>query len=525
MSHADLRSAVSLNWDVLLLGAIFLMLAVVSLASLPLPSIVCAQDVGVLLDAGWRYYQGQRCHADYISPLGPLFALLPGIFFKLSGPEYASLQLLPVAVTAVIGSWIFALTRGTVPKIVALFGSVAVGLFAGGLFHPGFEHRALTYAVFYNRVGYGLLCISFVAACFPRSRCSDSKRIFLDASLGAALCLMLFLKINFFAAGCFFALLSLLLCRRTANEWVCLFGSAGVVGLIFGFAIGFRFDLMLADLRLALFAREGSTSNLFFYPLRNFQANADYFAVVGLLSVAAALFAFQEPKHRRSAIIALGVLWAAVVVGFGLTLMQSHGDGRCFPTVVVGAMALLAWIGLGEAREFLTYRIVTAGALVMSVMVVWPHVSAYQFLATLRAEQLPGTFNSPALRDWKVSAFNSWGEDFIPMINEGVTLIRNNAEPDGTLQYIDMANNFSFALGMRSPKRAFLWWDDRSTYSAKSHPNIEVFEDTDYLLLPVTRPIQPQPVWSQIYGAYVDEHYEEAARSPNFLLLRRKVKS
>ena len=86
MSHADLRSAVSLNWDVLLLGAIFLMLAVVSLASLPLPSIVCAQDVGVLLDAGWRYYQGQRCHADYISPLGPLFALLPGIFFKLSGP-------------------------------------------------------------------------------------------------------------------------------------------------------------------------------------------------------------------------------------------------------------------------------------------------------------------------------------------------------------------------------------------------------------------------------------------------------
>lgn len=525
MSLPRLQSATWQNWDMLLLAAMFILLKFVSIASLPLPSVVCAQDVGVLLDAGWRHYQGQRCHADYISPLGPLFGMLPGIFFKLSGPVYASLQLLPATVTVIISAWMFALTRGALPKALALLGSVGVGLFAGGLFHPGFEHRALTFAVFYNRVGYGLLCISFVAACFPRAGCSTPKRMLLDASLGAALCLMLFLKINFFAAGCIFALLSLFLFRRTSKEWACLLASAGLIVLVFGFAIGFRFDFMFADLRLALVSREGSTSNLFFYPLRNFQANADYFAIVGLLSVAAALFAFQEPKHRRSAIIALGVLWPAVVVGFGLTLMQSHGDGRCFPTVVAGAMAIPAWMGLGEARKFLTYRIVTAGALVLSVMVIWPHVSAYQFLTTLRAEQLPGTFDSPALRDWKVSAFNSWGEDFVPMINEGMTLIRNNAEPDGTLQYIDMANNFSFALGMRSPKRAVLWWDDRSTYSARSHPDIEVFEDTDYLLLPVTRPIQPQPVWSQIYGAYVAEHYEEAARSPNFLLLRRKARS
>ena len=525
MSLPPLRSAASDSWDILLLVAISLLLIVVSMVSLPLPSVVCAQDVGVLLDAGWRFYQGQKCHADYISPLGPLFGMLPGIFFKLNGPEYASLRFLPAAITLVTSVWIFAFTRGAVPKLVALVGSVSVGLFAGGLFHPGFEHRALTFAVFYNRVGYGLLCVAFVAACFPRENCGACKRMFLDASLGAALGLMLFLKINFFAAGCLFALLSLLLFRRTAKEWACLFASAGVVGVVFGFAIGFRFDLMFSDLRLALFSREGSTSNLFFYPLRNFQANADYFAIAGLLSLAAALFAFQEPKLRRGALIALGLFWSAVVVGFGLTLMQSHGDGRCFPTIVAGAMAIVAWIGIGQARQYLTYRILAAGALVVSAMVIWPHVSAYHFLTTLRAEQLPGTFDSPALRDWKITAFNSWGEDFVPMINEGISLIRNNTEPGGSLQYIDMANNFSFALGMRSPKRAVLWWDDRSTYSAKSHPGTEVFEDTDYLLLPVTRPIQPQPVWSQIYGSYVAEHYEEAARSQNFLLLRRKENS
>lgn len=525
MKISRLRKIAEHDWDIFFLCLALAYLALVSRTSLPLPSIVCAQDVGVLLDAGWRFYQGQKCHEDYISPLGPLLGILPGIFFKLIGPEYASLQLLPVTVTAIIGGWIFAVTRAGVPKIVALFSSLAVGLFAGGLFHPGFEHRALTFAVFYNRVGYGLLCISFLSACLPRGDYSNRKRMFLDGSLGAALCLMLFLKINFFAAGCLFALLSLLLFRRTKQEWACLFVSACSVGLMFGIAINFRFDLMITDLRLAFFSREGSTSNLFFYPLRNFQTNADYFAVAGLLSLIVFIFTIQESKWRRNALTALGVFWSAIAVGFGLTLMQSHGDGRCFPTVVSGATALLAWMGLNTKVMLLIYRILTAGVLLLSGLVIWPHLAAYHFLKTLRAEQLPGLFDGVALRDWKVAPFNSWGENFVPMINEGMSLIKKNAEPTRSLQYIDMANNFSFGLGMRSPKRALLWWDDRSTYSAKSYPDTNVFEDTDYLLLPITRPIQPQPVWMQIYGAYVTEHYEEAARSSNFLLLRRKGKS
>ena len=475
-----------------------------------------------MLDAGWRYFQGQKCHADYMSPLGPLFAILPGLCFKILGPAYESLKVLPISVTVIVTLWMFALMRSAVPKIVAVLGSLAVGLFAGGLFHPGFEYRALTFAVFYNRVGYGLLCVAVVAALLPRTECGQRTRMFRDASLAITLGCLLFLKINFFAAGCLFALCSLFLYRRNSKEWASLTVAAIVVLLAFGFEIGFRFDLMAADLRLALFSREGSTANLFFYPIRNFVANADYFAVVGLMIAAVALAAVQDADGRRYAFISLGVLLVAVAIGFALTLMQSHGDGRCFPTVVSGAIALVAWTSLSKTCSILVYRTLCAGAIAVATLVIWPHLAAYQFLKTLRAEQFSGVFDGAALQGWKVTPFNSWGEDFVPMVNEGMALIREHAGSNASVQYIDMANNFSFGLGMRSPKKSMLWWDDRSTYSLKSHPTTEVFEDTDYILLPIARPIQPQPVWSQIYGPYVMEQYEEAARSPNFLLLRRK---
>ena len=522
MKATNLQLAVLKSWDIWLTLISIAALAAIAATSMPLPSLVCAQDVGVMLDAGWRNYQGQRCHVDYISPLGPLFAMLPGICFKIYGPVYESLKFLPISVTAICTLWMLGLSRTALPKILALLGSSAVGLFAGGLFHPGFEYRALTFAVFYNRVGYGLLCIVALAALLPRNTGEQRFLIFRDASLATALCFLLFLKINFFAAGCLFALCSILLYKRGGWEWVSLLASAAIVISVFGGAIGFRFDLMTADLCLAMFSREGSSANLFFYPLRNFVANADYFVVVVLMMAIVILAAIQDRNCSRNYFASLAVLLVAVTVGFGLTLMQSHGDGRCFPTVVSGSMALVAWNSLSKKRNDLIQSTLCVGTAVVAALVSWPHLAAYQFLKSIRVDQFSGVFEGAALRSWKVAPFNSWGENFIPMVNEGMALIREKAGTNATVQYIDMANNFSFGLGMRSPKGSMLWWDDRSTYSRKAHPDQTVFADTDCLLLPLTRPIQPQPVWGEIYGPYVTGAYMEIGRSANFLLLGKK---
>lgn len=522
MSTLHLRSFLGRHWDGLALALLFFVLLVMSLRSMPLPSVACAQDVGVLLDAGWRYFQGQQCHVDYHSPLGPLFAFLPGIFFKAFGPDYLSLKLLPFSVSLLFAAWVYLLTRDAVAKPVSLLGSIAIGLFAGGLFHPGFDYRALTFATFYNRVSYGFLSVAAVAALLPRSGAGKSKASILDASLGMSLLAMLFLKINFFAAGIVFLAGSLLLFRRSRQEWVWLCAGAGVVILVVGPMISFRFDLMARDLSLALASREGSTAGLFFFPMRNLLANADYFAVVTLLAIVVLLATVQEPSSRRMGVSALFALLLPTCVGFGLTLMQSHGDGRCFPTMVAGAIAACAWVGSEKLYTLNTQRISNVAVCLLAVMVAWPHAAAYHFLYGLQNEQFAGEFDSNPLKSWRVSPFNSWGENFVPMVNEAAALIREHASSGSSLQYIDMANFFSFALGMRSPKGSMLWWDDRSTYSRRSHPSETVFADTDFLLLPLTRPIQPQPVWTEIYGSYIADSFSEAGRSANFLLLGRK---
>lgn len=513
------------RWSDFAFVLIFGVLLFVSLRSMPLPSIACAQDVGVLLDAGWRYYQGQQCHVDYHSPLGPLFAMLPGIFFTLLGPDYLSLKLLPFSVSLLTAAWVYLLTSASMSRAVSLLGSVSIGLFAGGLFHPGFDYHALTFATFYNRVCYGLLSVAAISALLPRSDITARKASALDASLGASLSAMLFLKVNFFAAGALFLVASLLLFKRSQREWLWLFIGAGAVGTFFVASIGFRLDLMAADLALALASREGSTGSLFFFPARNFLANADYFAIIAILGLTMALAAAQEWSQRRVAFCALFALLFPTAVGFGLTLMQSHGDGRCFPTMVAGAMAACAWTGAGRLHTITTRRIIIAATCLLAGMIAWPHLAAYQFLHSLKNEQFAGEFSSQPLKAWRVSPFNSWGEDFVPLVNEALDLLRLHVRPDASLQYIDMASVFSFALGMRSPKPSMLWWDDRSTYSRRSHPDESVFEDTDFILLPVTRPVQPQPVWTEIYGSFITQNYSEAGRSGNFLLLRKNSRS
>ncbi|MFM7375707.1 MAG: hypothetical protein ACKO39_11225, partial [Chthoniobacterales bacterium] len=404
-----LSSTILSKWDIVALAFIFSVLGLVLAAAIPLPSIACAQDIGVMLDAGWRYYQGQQCHVDYRSPLGPVFAMLPGIPFKLFGPEYSSLRFLPLFVTVCIGFWSIALMRNVVPKAVSLVTSLAIGLFSGGLFHPGFAYQALTFATFYNRVAFGLLCIAVIACLIPRSKVAAGRALFVDASLGVALGIVLFLKVNFFVFGAVLAGVSLVFNRRTLRSLGVTAAGFVVVSALIAASFGFRFDLMLADISMAAAAREGVTYSLFFHPLRNFLANADYFALSAILTVVLFFEAVQAPEHRKTCFIALAVFWMPTLLGYGITLMQSHGDGRCFPTLIAGGAAACAWLATDQGVRPLVKNVVAAIVALQAVLVVVPHAAAYQFLTQLRRDSFEGSFTAEALSAWRVGPFNSYG--------------------------------------------------------------------------------------------------------------------
>jgi hypothetical protein len=521
MITAKLKSVFLEVWDLLALALMVLGLFLVAALSLALPSVVCAQDIGVMLDAGWRFYQGQQTHVDYRSPLGPFFSMLFGIPFVILGPDYSSLRLLPVVVAALLGFWALFIVRRIVPQPIAILSAIGIGLFGGGIFHPGFPYQALTFATFYNRVAFGLLSIVVVCCFLPRDTMGSLRKSLTDASAGIAVGLLLFLKANFFVLAAVPIGLSFFLYKRSAAVFACLAAGFVAVFLLMATSIGFRFDLMWQDISMAAAARQGVATQLFFYPARNFLANWDYFALAAVISSGLLVAAWQSSEQRKVILTALAVYWVPILIGFGVTLIQSHGDGRSFPTMLAGGAVACAWLARDRlVRPVVYYTVVTAAAL-QCIILALPHLGAYGFLISLKSENFPGSFQSEPLRAWRVGPFNSNGEEFVPLLNEGAALVAAHAEASSSLQYIDFANNINLALRMRSPKGAMLWWDNNSTYSAKSFPSVESFGDTDYVLIPTTRPIQPLDTWLGIYGGFVKANYSEVARSENFLLLRK----
>lgn len=497
----------------------------VSCRSMPLPNVGFAQDLGVFLDAGWRFYQGQRCHADYTSGLGSVFAMLAGLPFKLLGPEYASLKMLPSAISAIVTIWAYSLIRGAVGKSETALASLAVGLYAGGIFHPGFEPEALTFAAFYNRVGFGLLSIVFLASLLRLPAESVLKNRWMEASVGAALILSLFLKVNYFVIGLVPVALSVLVRPRRIEYVVRVVVFAACTFIVLLPSIGFRVDKMMSDLWIATQIRGSVAGNLTFFPWRNFSQNLDYFCI--LVMQTACLVPTRQLKLSYHAIASVAILWLPTILGYGITLMQTHGAGRCFPTIVVGMVLsgamLQASLAAGAGDVATRLRIFRIGTLLASALIVVPHLYAYVVLSKMRPTDFNGWFDGIPLRELRVGSANTWGEHFPAVTNEGMALVQSYCGSTDSLQYIDMANLFNFGLGIRSPKGSLLWWDDRATYSKTSFPSFESFKDTDFILISTTVPLCPQPSWGDIYGEWLLENYYEIGRSDNFVLFRRRA--
>jgi hypothetical protein len=519
-------------------------LFIVATISLPLPQIGFAQDLGVMLDAGWRYHQGQRTHADYHSPLGPLLAIIFGLPMKIGGPTYGSMKLLPAVVTATFTAWTALVCSTTIPPWPKACLAAAIGSATGGLFHLGFPVEALSFAVFYNRIGFGLLCIIGICALLPRATDELPKPVpaIRDASIAVASCMCFFLKVNFFIAALPFWLATLLLHRRTRRDYAWFAVAFGGACLFFLNEIGFRLDKMLFDLSMAADARRACLDS-FFFPVRNAVANHDFAIILTILTIALYPTLRADDNSVRTAFLRLASIWGPAMLGYGLTLMQSHGDGRGIPLVLVSLAAGLAWsieamrrcdktvVECASQRTVpLPIRRSTASAVGMTCLVcgaalfIIPHAYSYLFLMQVSGAVGPRQFQAPAIRDLYIGAFaNNLEPNAVPKMNEALQLLSRHSSPGDSLQYMDMNNIYTFASQLRSPARSMLFWDNRSSYTAAKHPPSTDFSDSDFLLVPKQQLTQGplETAWWSIYAMAIEDHYDLVEETTCFKLWRR----
>lgn len=523
-------------------------LFIVATISLPLPQIGFAQDLGVMLDAGWRYYQGQRTHADYHSPLGPLFAIIFGLPMKLGGPTYSSMKLLPAVVTAVFTAWTVVVCSTTVHPWPRACLAAAIGAASGGLFHLGFPVEALSFAVFYNRVGFGLLCIIGLSSLLPRAtdglpRAVPSIR---DTSIAVASGMCFFLKVNFFIAALPFWLATTLLHRRTRRDYAWF--AVALVGTCAFFLneIGFRLDRMLFDLSMAADARRACLDS-FFFPLRNAVANHDFAIILALLTVGMYPVLRADDASIRTTCLRLGCVWGPALLGYSLTLMQSHGDGRGIPLVLVSLATGLAWSiealrrcekSSGASESLPSVRALKHGSTAITVgnaclvcgaaLFIIPHAYSYYFLLQVSRAAGSRQFQATAVRDLYIGPFaNNLEPNAVPKMNEALQLLSRHMPPGASLQYMDMNNIYTFASQSRSPARSMLFWDNRSSYTAARHPPAADFSDSDFLLMPKPQLTQAplETEWWSIYAIAIEDNYDVAEETTFFKLWRRSQDS
>jgi len=514
----------------------------VAMSSLPLPQIGFAQDLGVMMDAGWRYFQGMRTHADYHSPLGPLFAIIFGLPMKIGGPTYASFKLLPPVITTIFTIWTAIVTSTSLQPWTRACLAAGVGAASGGLFHLGFPIEALSFAVFYNRIGFGLLCIIGLCALLPRGSRNLPTWLppFRNASIAIASGMLLFLKVNFFFAALPFWLAAGLLHRRTRSQ-VLVFGAtfAGTC-LFFLNEIGFRIDRMIFDLSMAADARRACLDS-FFFPVRNAVANHD-FGILLILATVALLPAFRRfGPPWKSAGLGLACVWGPAILGYGLTLMQSHGDGRGISLVLVGIAAALSWVipprpeaptnDMNEACSStpqpvaaLAGTIGNACLICAAALFIIPHAYSYYFLLKVSRSVGPRQFQAPGIKDLYVGSFaNNLEPNAVDKMNDAHQLLSRHATPADSLQYMDMNNIYTFASHMRSPRQSMLFWDNRSSYTAARHPPEADFADSDFIMAPKQQLTQGplETEWWSLYAYAIENQYDLVEETTYFKLWRR----
>jgi hypothetical protein len=506
----------------------------IAAVSVPLPNLACPQDLGLMLDAGWRHYQGLRPHADYHTPLGPLFAITFGLPMLILGPSYSSLWLLPPTLSTISALWTWLICRGVLSPWTAVLTSMGIGAITGGIYHMGFPPEALTFATTYNRISFGLFGIVALASLMPRPNAEPIGNRLRDCSVAVGTLMMLFCKANFAVAAAPFGIFSLIVYRRTRRDWIVVASVSIAVLICFLYQIGFRIDRMLADLMLVAQVRKEGVSLLFF-PLRNTLANHDFLMLLALHSFLwMPWYGAGSPSWRR-ALLAVSLLWGTVIVGIGLTLVSSHGDGRGISVVLSGLAASTAWLtrragdsAVGEpsllARS-LRGDLARVTVVLTALLFIFPHAQSYMFLRHVSTKVGPPQFPRGPIRSLYMGSWaNDLGPDCVPKMNEAISLLSAHCKPSDSVQYVGFTNIYNFALGLRSPRDSVIYWDTVSTYNQSHHPSPEDLWDTDFIMVPkdgLTISNMSRE-WFPIYGYHVRTHFALCEETTFYQLYKRK---
>ncbi|ANK93018.1 hypothetical protein AMK01_CH03606 [Rhizobium sp. N6212] len=511
------RPASRLNWSQAVIFGIGFILA--CLLALPgrTATTKYVNDLFVFLDGAHRIARGQVPNVDFHSPLGPLTFYIPAAGYGLSGnmggamPAGMAIVVLLLAVIAaeIVGS--------RMHKAFGLPLAIFLLLIAAAPANPGERIGELTFAMFYNRIGWASLSLLLVMY-LPRLPAAGNSKAVDAACASLLVLLMLYTKITYGVVGLAF-LLFMLFDRRQIG-WVTL--ALGMIAFsIITIEIIWRGEFnYLADLRLSAKNSGGVlTLTALGHLVRNNLADLLVYLTVALIVLN------LTPSYRHLLFVAfcgttgilligqnfqtVGILTlgasAAIITEslFRAKLLSRYGKPRFALPLLVGFLLLPAAIGNTASLAIHAY-----------------------YAAGGRGKPIPlPAFSEIRLVEMWSAGQYEYFEGYNRTLADASVALSQLMSADERVAVLDFVNPFSAGLGLTPPVGDSVWYHWGRTLGPDDHPAAEeMFADVDLIL----DPKWPIEIWTgnglrDLYAHYIARHYVLVRETADWRIYRRKA--
>lgn len=455
-------------------------------------------DLLIFLDGAHRIHWGQVPNRDFHSSLGPLVYLIPAAGYWIAGSFGTAMPVgMALVVLGFTAAAVHVLQSRLRPALAVPTGAFLIVLLAVPI-NLGDRISALSFAMFYNRIGWAaiaLILVMYLRPAYPRKRQNLA-----DAVCAAAMILLqLYTKVTYGAVAV--AFLCLVLLDRQQRRWSALalltvLACAAVVELLWQSTGAHIRDL----LETARVSGERSASTLYLLALRNLADLVVFGLMAGL-----ALWRNRSPRDG---------LFYALCVAAGLMILSQNAHTWGMVTLYAGAAVAAERAMEGRAGDL--RATVSAGVPLLLLLLMLPPTLYNATALTVHFALAMGDAGRPlGLRNFgDVRYAGLWSPGnrgfsqlYVESIDKGGEVLATLGTPPERVAVLDFANPFSAGLGLRPPEGDWAWLHWGRNIDAEHHlPPERLLGDVQILMEPKIG-INSRPL-RNLYGAYIDLHFD-----------------
>lgn len=474
-------------------------------------------DLLVFLDGGYRVALGQVPNREFHTALGPLAFYVPGFGYWLSGRLGMAMPLGMTALMVLVAPIMIHVLQTRMRPLMAIPTGILLLLVLAAPHNTGEMVTNISFAMFYNRIGWALLGLLLVMHLAPSRPVRG--QIALDTAGAVALTLvLLYTKISYGLVAVAFLVLVLLqpVQRRWAALSLLVIGACiGLIELIWGGTRAHIDDLIVA----ASVSGSRTIVNYLHVLLDNFAEYAPFCLIAGL-----ALW------HTRSV---RDFLFYGFCAGAGLALVIQNFQDHGIVILLVGAAVAAEQLARNWHHHLSPpFDIAARGSWLVAVVLMLPVGLASGAALGLHAAMALGgagtNLNLPNARGLRLAeTINEWDYElyrsYADSLEAGADLLRSLDAPVNKVLVIDFASPFTSLMGLEAPESGTAWMHDGRNFDADFHfPPDEFLRDVEVVMIP-KKPIagSTTDLMQRIYGDYFDRNFEPVRDTEEWVVLRR----